>query len=220
MDCRTVTTGMLPDPTSLNRLVKSEQAYKFLKNVRGSPAYWQHEMYEVLAMLCTLGIPTWFMTLSAADLYWVEMIEAVSIHNHKHLIPKEIRKMTIKECSEKLKANPVTSVTMFKYHFESFFTYYILNGCNPLGQVKEYAIKTEFQECGLLHAHCLLSVDGAPHIDVDSDDDVMHLLTSLCQVLFLMRLPLTNISQILLNNMRHTHILITACVIIHAALDS
>ena len=61
---------------------------------------------------------------------------------------------------------------MFKYHVESFFIHYILDGCNPLGQVKQYAIKIEFQECGSPHAHCLLWVDGAPHIDVDSDDDV------------------------------------------------
>ena len=92
MDGRTVTAGMLHDPTSLDRLVKSEQAYKFLKHFRDSPAYWQHEMYEVLAMLCILGIPTWFMMLSAADLHWVEMIEPVSLHNHKCLTPKEIQK--------------------------------------------------------------------------------------------------------------------------------
>ena len=33
-------------------------------------------------------------------------------------------------------------------------------------------IKSEFQECGSLHAHCLIWVDVAPCIDVDSDDDV------------------------------------------------
>ena len=129
-------------------------------------------MYEILAMLHTLGIPAWFMTLPAADFHWVEMIEAVSIHNHKCYTSKDKRKMTIKEHSDKLKANPVTSVTMFKYHFERFFTHYFLDGCNPVGQVKEYAIKFEFQESGSLHAHFLLWVDGASHIDVDSDDDV------------------------------------------------
>ena len=81
----------------MKRLVKSEQAYKFLKNIRGSPAYWQHELYDLLVMLCTLGIPTWFITLSAADLHWTEMIEAVSIHNHKPLTRKQIHQMSIKE---------------------------------------------------------------------------------------------------------------------------
>ena len=31
--------------------IRNEQAYKFLKNVRGSPAYWQDQLYDVLAML-------------------------------------------------------------------------------------------------------------------------------------------------------------------------
>ena len=38
--------------------------------------------------------------------------------------------------------------------------------------MKEYAIKIEFQECGSPHAHCLLWVNDAPLIDVDSDEDV------------------------------------------------
>ena len=49
--------------------------------------------------------------------------------------------MSIKEQSEKLKANPVTSVRMFQYQVESFFTHYILDNSNPVGKVKEYAIK-------------------------------------------------------------------------------
>ena len=77
-------------------------------------------------MLRTIGIPTWFMTLSAANLHWIEMIEAVSIHNGKQLTRKQIQKMTIKEQSDTLKANPVMSVTMFQYQVESFFTHYIL----------------------------------------------------------------------------------------------
>ena len=132
LDGCTVTAGMLQNLQVVKRLVKSEQVYKFLKNVRGSPAYWQNQLYELLAMLHTLGILTWFMTLSAADLHWTEMIEAVSIHNHKPLNRKQICKMSIKEQSETLKANPVTSVTMFQYRVESFFTHYILHDSNPL----------------------------------------------------------------------------------------
>ena len=85
LDGHTVTAGMLRDSNVVKQLVKMEQAYRFLKNIRGSPAYWQNELYEVLAMLRTLGIPTWFMTLSAADLHWMEMLESVSIHNKKNL---------------------------------------------------------------------------------------------------------------------------------------
>ena len=78
LDRRTITAGTLCNPNALQQLVHSEQAYKFLKNVWGSPAYWQNELYDVLSMLWKLGIPTWFLTLSAADLHWPEMIQAIA----------------------------------------------------------------------------------------------------------------------------------------------
>ena len=59
-----IRAGQLRNPAVLEQLVRNEQAYKFLKNVRGSPAYWQDQLYDVLAMLQTLGFPTWFLTLS------------------------------------------------------------------------------------------------------------------------------------------------------------
>ena len=79
LDGQKITAGMLQNPTALQHLVQTEQAYKFLKNITGSSAYWQHELYDVLAMLHSLGIPTWFLTLSAADLHWPEMIQAVAL---------------------------------------------------------------------------------------------------------------------------------------------
>ena len=50
-----------------------------MKNVRGSPAYWQHQLYEVLAMIRSLDIPTWYSALSAADMHWSEIIQAIGI---------------------------------------------------------------------------------------------------------------------------------------------
>ena len=72
-----ITAGLLCNPEAVQQLVRNEQPYKFLKNVRGSPAYWQNELY-VLAMLHRLGIPTWFLTLFAADLHWPEIMQAVA----------------------------------------------------------------------------------------------------------------------------------------------
>ena len=53
-----ITAGQLGNTAVLEQLIRNEEASKFLKNVRGSPAYWQDQLYDVLAMLQTLGIPT------------------------------------------------------------------------------------------------------------------------------------------------------------------
>ena len=92
-----VNAGMLRKPEVLSNLIPTEQAYKFLKNVRGSPPYWQHELYEVMAMLRVLGIPTWFLTLSAADLHWPEMIQAVGKQLGKQFSKEDVLNMTWKE---------------------------------------------------------------------------------------------------------------------------
>ena len=92
-----ITAGLLCNPIALQQLVRNEQAYKVLKNARGSPAYWQNEMYDVLALLRSLSKPTWFLTLSADDLHWPEMIQAVCLQYGKSLSRAEVLQMSIGE---------------------------------------------------------------------------------------------------------------------------
>ena len=46
--------------------------------VNGTSAYWKKFLFEVLAMVKQLGLPTFFMTLSCADLRWNELISIIS----------------------------------------------------------------------------------------------------------------------------------------------
>ena len=69
-----VNAGMLKNPAVIQDLIREDHAYRFMKNIRGSPAFWQRQLYEVLAMIRSLDIPTWFLTLSAADMHWPEII--------------------------------------------------------------------------------------------------------------------------------------------------
>ena len=43
-------------------------------------------------MLCMLIIPTWFLTLSAADLHWPKMIQAVAAQFGQILTQKDVQK--------------------------------------------------------------------------------------------------------------------------------
>ena len=151
-----IAAGLLHNPIALQQLVRNEQAYKFLRNVRGSPTYWQDELYNVLAVLRSLSIPTWFLTLSAADLHWPEMIQAVCLQYGKRLSRNEVLQMSIAEQFNLLQQIPVTGVCMFQHRVESFFSQYILGSFQPLENVTDYAIKIKFQMRGSPHAHCLL----------------------------------------------------------------
>ena len=46
-------------------------------------------------MLQTLGIPTWFLTLPAADLHWPEMIQAVAVQFGRKLSQKDVLKLAL-----------------------------------------------------------------------------------------------------------------------------
>ena len=119
-----------------------------------------------------LSIPTWFLTLSAADLHWPEMIQAVAVQFGQKLTQKDVQQMSIKDRSTYIWQNPVTGVCMFQHRIEAFFSEYLLSDTHPLGHITDYVIKIKFQMRGLPHAHCLLWVKDAPKIDKDPDDVV------------------------------------------------
>ena len=79
-----------------------------------------------------LSIPTWFLALSAADLHWPEMIQAVAVQFGKILTQKDVLKMSIADRSTYLHQNPITGVQMFQHRLEAFFSEYLLSDTYPL----------------------------------------------------------------------------------------
>ena len=45
----------------------------FMSLVKGKPAYWKQFLYDVLAVVKQLGIPTYFLTFTCGDLRWEEL---------------------------------------------------------------------------------------------------------------------------------------------------
>ena len=75
---------------TLQNLICQDEAYLFLRQIPGTPPFWQRFMYEVVAMVKQLGIPTWFMTLSGADLRWPELFQIISRIQGKDIIDEEV----------------------------------------------------------------------------------------------------------------------------------
>ena len=61
-----------------------------MNSINGTPAYWKKFLHEVLAMLKQLGLPTFFVTLSYADLRWNELISIISTSKGETLQQEEI----------------------------------------------------------------------------------------------------------------------------------
>ena len=56
-----------------------EDLHSYLKNLRGSASYWRTAHKELIAFICCLGPPTWFLTLSYNDLNWIDMRKSLLI---------------------------------------------------------------------------------------------------------------------------------------------
>ena len=59
---------------TVQTLVTSDKGFGFMNTIKRTPAFWKRFQLEVLATIRQLGCPTFFMTLSCADLHWNDLI--------------------------------------------------------------------------------------------------------------------------------------------------
>ena len=155
----------------LSENVRSDKAYSFMKKVRGSPPYYQHTFYELLAMVRQLGIPTFFLTLTAADMKWPDIISIIARQYGVIYTDDEIEKLSFEEKNNWLKRNPVTAARHFHYRLHVFFHEFLKSSAEPLGKMEDYAIRIEFQARGSPHAHTLIWIKDSPKFGVASNEE-------------------------------------------------
>ena len=117
-----MTAGMLSNDFSgtVQALVAKGKAYRFMHSIKGTPAYWKKFLHEVLAMVKQLGVPTFFMTLSCADLRWNELISIISTLKGETLQEEEINRLDFFQRCSYLNLNPVVLARHFQYRVEIF----------------------------------------------------------------------------------------------------
>lgn len=173
IDGTKLTAGHVKDNERRLELLRKDRAFHFMRHVRGTPSYWQEKMYETTSMFNCLGKPTWFLTLSAAENLWPELIVAIGKMQGRSISTEEALKMPTIEKQRLLHSNPVTTVRMWEHRLNAFVNEYLTHKVNgPLGHITNFVVKIEFQARGSPHAHTLLWAENAPEIDVDSDEDI------------------------------------------------
>ncbi|XP_078660053.1 uncharacterized protein LOC144904785 [Branchiostoma floridae x Branchiostoma belcheri] len=173
---RKINAGLMKNLDNVQAMLRTDNAFKFLTNVRGSPPYWNKALLDLLAYVRQLGIPTWFLTLSAADMQWPEVIQSIAHQYGRNLTADDIQNMTWQEKSKWLRCNPVTAARQFHHRLTLFFSEFIGGKANPIGQLQDYMIRIEFQARGSPHAHTILWMKDAPKLGVNSDSDVVNFI--------------------------------------------
>ncbi|KXJ10654.1 ATP-dependent DNA helicase PIF1 [Exaiptasia diaphana] len=132
------------------------------RKIPGTPPYWQKIMYEVIAMVKQLGIPTWFMTLSCEDLRWNDLFQIIAKIKGMNYSDDDIARLSYNERCSLL--NPVIVAKHFQYRVETFFTEVLLSNSNPIGKIVYYALRIEFQMRGSPHLHALIWNSDCPRL--------------------------------------------------------
>jgi hypothetical protein len=164
-----IDSSFVKDNENLTGLILQDHAYQFLQTVRGSPPYWQKAMYKLLAAVKQLGIFTFFVTLSSADMKWRDTLQAISRQQGKPLTDQEVDNLSYEEKSNLLRSNPVTAAQHFDYRLQQFFSSFLLSPAQPLGKIRHYSYRIEFQQRGSPHAHIVIWTDDAPKPEDDHD---------------------------------------------------
>ena len=131
----------------IQTLCNSDEAYRFMKQIPCSPAYWESAKKEVMAMIRQIGLPSLFVTVSPSEHRWPELLVLlVSSVDGKQITEEEAATLSYLEKDRLLRSDPVLVTRYNDERFRSIFKTWL----SPFGPFKQYPIldyfyRTEFQ---------------------------------------------------------------------------
>lgn len=138
-DARTVRAGDIRNCAYNDTLLQN--SYIFMKNIRGTVAYFRNQLYNLLAMFKALGPSSIFMTFSADDLHWPELSMTI---NGVCFYEAEKRG----NCFDSMRKDPLLTAIHFERRFKALMKYVFNGKQQPLGEVTDYFALVEFQNRG------------------------------------------------------------------------
>ena len=154
---------------TVQEFIAKDKAFSFISSIEGTPAYWEKFLYQVLSMVKQLGIPTFFLSLSCADLRRNELISVTFKLSRVDISNEKVDKMSCQDWCDTLNKNPVLVARNFQYIVEMFFKIIVLDGFH--GKTQYHAIRVEFQVRGSPHIHSFIWILNAPKLTTINIDD-------------------------------------------------
>ena len=169
------TAGYILKDNMGESLVKLDEGYKIFRTIRNSPQYWENQKKEVFAMIRQLGLPTLFVSLSANDLHWPELIIALGkvVDSRDYTEAVESKTLSWETRSRLVQSDPVTCVRHFDHRVSQFIGTILKNPESPLGVLKDYFYRVEFQQRGSPHIHMLAWIENSPKYNENTNAEVL-----------------------------------------------
>ena len=168
-----MTARQLLQPDAFQKLVNLDEGYYIFRTIRNSPAYLEKRKKDIFAMIRQLGLPTWFTSFSAADTKWPDLLRMIGkLVDKKHYSDIEIEEMDWSEKTRLLQSDPVTCSRYFDFRVSKFLNLVLKSPHNPLGEIKDYFYRVEFQQRGSPHIHMMIWIKDAPVYGENANKDI------------------------------------------------
>ena len=169
-----ITAAEARDSSYLDKLVNLDEGYYIFRQLRNSPAYLETRKKDIFAMIRQLSLPTWFMSLSAADTRWTDLLKMLAKMNDGiDYSEKELENLSWQEKTKLVQKDPVTCSRYFDHRVQEFLNTVLKSSCEPIGKLLDYFYRVEFQQRGSPHIHMLVWIENAPTLETNSEREIV-----------------------------------------------
>ncbi|XP_035700553.1 uncharacterized protein LOC118433080 [Folsomia candida] len=166
-----VTVGNLLNRQCVQSLIQHDDGYRLLSNIVNSPSYLEEKKKDVMAMIRQLGLPTFFITTSAAETKWPELISM--LHNRKYgteLTDEEVSNLKFDDKADLIRHDPIGCVMAYDRREKAMDRFLI----KPSGGIfhpylhQDFFKRKEVQQRGSIHTHRMDWIQDAPKFEKEN----------------------------------------------------
>ena len=161
---KVVTVCDAVDDNFIQGLIQQNDGYRILQVDRSSPAFWEYKKKTVFSMIRQYGMPTIFLTISAAEMKWNELLVILKkVVDNENFTEDECEKLPWQEKCRLIQSDPITCARFYNNRVQEFIKLLkFKNGIFLNHFVIHYYYRIEFQHRGSPHIHCIIWLKDAP----------------------------------------------------------
>ena len=143
------------------KIVRLNEGYYIFKDIHNSSAYLAKKKKKAFAMIHQLDFPSLFISQSAAETKWLELLRALGqTVDNKTYTDTEIAQIDFETKSMLIRGDLATLVRYFIALV--FLKNVIFRKCKPIREITDYFWRKEFAMRGAIHVHWFSYVKDAP----------------------------------------------------------
>jgi len=160
-----ITAKHTKTPGYLQNLIEKDDGYAVFQNTRSSPCYWKKQQKKVNGMIRQIGKPMFFITLSAAETRWKELLKIlVKVLKNEDVSEEEAGQLSFLEKADLIRRDPVTCMLHFDHRFRLLVNKLLKKrgGIFHPFDLEDFFTRFEYQNRGSIHSHGCYWLKDAP----------------------------------------------------------